>query len=496
METAIEDPENPQPKTLTAQAHLFTLHLPNDPASIALAQGTAAAALDELEFAPPDAENVTTALAGACRNVLRHAYRPGEDKTYEVAATIEFGKLKLRVRDTGLPFDPFHVTGEGLHRIEKLVHELRYVNLGRDGKAFDLLYTLPGGWEQHSHAVAAFSHLSADKPTVPDPATLHVRLFQPADAGQVARCAYQVYGYSYFGEHLYIPERLIAMNQRGDLVSAVVADASGSVFGHLALVFGPDRAIPEEGQAFILPTVRGGGWFKKLKAFLYDVAARRGLPGVFSDGVTVHPYTQKANISMGSRSCGILLAYAPGNVEFKQITAGDTYRHSLVVFYKPVQAHPHGQGHAPAQHAAIIEAIYANLGIPFAALPATKPALEQSTVMDVISNPLRGISAIIVRTFGADFLDVLKHRVRQLCNHGMAVIQLDMPLPDPAAAHFSTGVEALGFFFCAVVPMYFGAGASLRYQYLNDVEVNTDTMVLEGDFSKQLLAYILRQVPD
>jgi len=492
MQTVIEDPEGPAPKTLAAQTHLFTLRLPNDPGSLALAQGTVTAALGELGFAHADTRNLQLASAEACRNVLAHAYRPGEDRTYEVAGTIEFGKLKLRVRDTGLPFDPFHVAGQGLHRIEQLVHELRYVNLGRDGKAFDLLYTLPGGWEQHPHPLAA---QPADDSPPPDAATLHVRLFEPADAGQVARCAYGVYGYSYFGEHLYIPERLIAMNQRGDLVSAVLADAAGRVFGHLALVFGPDRAIPEEGQAFILPTVRGGGWFKKLKAFLYDVAAQRGLPGVFSDGVTVHPFTQKANLSMGSRACGILLAFAPGNVEFKQISAGDPYRHSLVVFYKPLQEHPHGQGHVPAQHAAMIAAIYANLGIPFAPLPAVAPALAPATIMDAFSNPLRGISYLVVRTFGADFLDTLKHQLRQLCNHGIAVIQLDLPLTDPAAAHFSAGIEALGFFFCAVVPRYFGAGASLRYQYLNDVEINTDTIVLEGDFSKQLLAYILRHAP-
>src|SRR5262249_39414061 len=153
-----------------------------------------------------------------------------------------------------------------------LAHEVRYVNLGRDGKAFDILYTLPGGWEQHPLAIEG----EDAEPTPPDAQSLRVRLFHPDDAGQVARCAYRVYGYSYFGEHLYIPERLIAMNQRGDLVSAVLADDSGRVFGHLALIFGPGRVIPEEGQAFVMPTVRGGGWFKKMKAFLYDIAKQRG----------------------------------------------------------------------------------------------------------------------------------------------------------------------------------------------------------------------------
>lgn len=285
------------------------------------------------------------------------------------------------------------------------------------------------------------------------------------------------------------------MNQRGDLVSAVLADDSGRVFGHLALVFGPGRVIPEEGQAFVMPTVRGGGWFKKMKACLYDIAARRGLPGVFSDGVTVHPFTQKANLSMNSRPCGMLLAFAPGNVQFKQISQEDEYRHSLVVFYKPLQPHPVSRVYVPARHAAMIRAIYANLEIGLEELPATGQCASGAAAIDAISNPLRGIAYLTVRQYGSDFLDQLKSKVRQFCGHGTAVIQLDLPMNDPAAAQLTPAIEALGFFFSGVVPNYFGTADSLRFELLNNVEVHTESIVLEGEFTRRLFDYILRQVP-
>jgi serine/threonine-protein kinase RsbW len=489
------------PTPTSSRAELFALRVPNDVRSIRLVLGALTAALDTLGFATDDANKLRLAVDEACTNVLKHAYRPDESATYDVECSIEFGKLKVRVKDNGLPYDPFHTPhydpahpggkGLGMYLMEQLAHEVRYVNLGREGKAFDILYTLPGGWEQHPQPLAG----AGEEQAAPDPESLGVRLFHPDDAGQVARCAYSVYGYSYFGEHLYIPEQLIAMNQRGDLVSAVLADKSGRVFGHLALVFGPDRVIPEEGQAFVMPSVRGGGWFKKMKAFLYDIAAQRGLPGVFSDGVTVHPFTQKANLSMGSRPCGILLAFAPGTVQFKQISQADSYRHSLVVFYKPLQVHPVGRGYLPARHADMIRAIYANLEIPFEELPSAAPLSEGPSVIDTVNNQFRGIAYLTVVKSGSDLVDQLKKKVHQLCARGTAVIQLDMPLSDPVAAHFTEAIEALGFFFIGVVPKYFGASPSVRFEYLNNVEVHTETIVLEGDFSKRLLEYILKQVP-
>lgn len=190
MEIAIES-ANAAPAI--ARPELFSLRLPNDARSIRLAVAALTAALKELGFAPGDAQKVQLAVDEACSNVLKHAYRPDEQETYEVEALVEFGKLKVRVKDRGLPYDPFHTPrydpehpggkGMGLYLIEHLAHEVRYVNLGREGKAFDILYTLPGGWDQHPLAIEGDD---AD-PTPPDTKSLRVRLFHPDDAGQVAR---------------------------------------------------------------------------------------------------------------------------------------------------------------------------------------------------------------------------------------------------------------------------------------------------------------------
>ncbi len=485
-----------------AHANRFSVRLPNHSASIRIALAALAADLRELGFKGPDIERLQMVVDEACVNVLKHAYRPGEPAEFEVESTLESGKIKIRIKDHGLPYDPFHAPqfmpesattkGLGTYLMQSLIHELRFVNLGREGKAVELLYPLPGGWTGDCEQPEPSDDDEADP--APDGASLRVRLFRPEDAGQVARCAYHVYGYSYFGEHIYIPERLIAMNQTGDLISAVVVDDRERVFGHLALVFSPDRVIPEEGQAFVMPATRGGGWLKRLKQYLYDEAQTKGLPGVFSDGVTVHPYTQKANLAMDSRECGMALAFAPGNVQFNDIHAADDHRHSLVVFYKALTPDQRSRAYVPSRHVRMIAEIHDNLGITLEERQDAQPYAVQ-TILDTSANGSRGIAYLTVRQYGQDLVEQVAHQKKLLCCHGMSVLQLDLPMNHPACATSCGSLEELGFFFSGVVPHYFGDAPSLRLEYLNNVEIDASSIVLESDFAKRLFEYIQAGVP-
>src|ERR1700689_2852413 len=124
------------------QRELFALRLPNEPHSARLALGTLHAALDELGFAAADRNKLSLAVDEACTNVVKHAYRPEQEETFNVSCSIDLGKLKVRVQDHGLPYDPFHLPhydpdhpggkGMGTFLMEHLSHEGRYANLGRE----------------------------------------------------------------------------------------------------------------------------------------------------------------------------------------------------------------------------------------------------------------------------------------------------------------------------------------------------------------------------
>ena len=57
---------------------------------------------------------------------------------------------------------------------------------------------------------------------------------------EVCRCIYDAYRYTYVNEHLYYPDRVVALNESGDMVSAVASAPDGEVAGHAALVFPED----------------------------------------------------------------------------------------------------------------------------------------------------------------------------------------------------------------------------------------------------------------
>jgi serine/threonine-protein kinase RsbW len=70
------------------------------------------------------------------------------------------------------------------------------------------------------------------------------------------------------------------------------------------------------------------------------------------------------------------------------------------------------------------------------------------------------------------------------------VIHLDLPLGDPTAMAAVDDLCELGFFFGAVIPELH-AGDILRLQYLNNVALDLDRLVLYTDEAKRLLQAIL-----
>ena len=107
-----------------------------------------------------------------------------------------------------------------------------------------LVKYFPGGSESLQQVCPA-APLSAP-PGLPEAKTetFVIRPFSPADAQEVIRLLYQTYGYSYPYEHLYYPERLIALNADGSLLSLVAVSSQDELVGHLAMFFYQRKSRP------------------------------------------------------------------------------------------------------------------------------------------------------------------------------------------------------------------------------------------------------------
>ncbi len=71
-----------------------------------------------------------------------------------------------------------------------------------------------------------------------------VRRMMLEEAIEVSRCAYKSHGFSFLDDHIYYPERLVEMNRKLEMISAVAVTSENDLMGHAALVFNNPLAHP------------------------------------------------------------------------------------------------------------------------------------------------------------------------------------------------------------------------------------------------------------
>jgi hypothetical protein len=200
---------------------------------------------------------------------------------------------------------------------------------------------------------------------------------------------------------------------------------------------------------------------------------------------------------MGSKETGVVIGHSPATAIFKQIhESADSCRRSVVLFYAPAAPGTPQTLYLPERHRAILRRIYDHngLGRTFAALPDPLPVLDEQARIDVKVTPDTGSAFLLVEAFGGDFLAQLRFRLRELCRRGIELIVLDMPLTDPHGAALCPEIEAMGFFFCGIIPEK-RQGDVIRFEYLNNAPIDLAQVTIVSDFGKELLAYIAAAVP-
>ena len=439
----------------------------------------------------------------ACLNVIEHAFEPGEQGRYAVEILREPGALVIAIEDTGLPYDfdalesqPEEGKGLGALLMRAFTDEIRFRYLGKRGKRLELVKAI-GRRDLDSYlSPQEQKALAAAQPVAPPDVPLEYRLMAPTEAVELLRCIYRVYGYSYVHEEIYFPDKIAELIRSGGVHSCVAVAPGNKIVGHLAMIHeAPGDLVAESAQAVVDPGYRGRSIFEKMKAFLTAEAARQGLKGLYSRAVTAHPASQKTNLKMGSKETGVVIGHSPGTAIFKQIVEStDRCRRSVVLFWAPAAPGTPQTLYLPARHRAILERIYSHNGLDnrtFAPLPETLPVPEGPARIDLAVTPDTGSAFLSVAEFGGDLLAQLRFRLRELCLRGIELVVLDLPLTDPRSAALTPEIEALGFFFCGIIPEK-RQGDVIRFEYLNNAPIDLAQVTIVSDFGKELLAYIAK----
>jgi serine/threonine-protein kinase RsbW len=450
-------------------------------------------------FDSTDILRLETAVEEACLNVVHHAFDSPDTGEFSLHIERHPGALHVIVADQGLPYDfaGHRDTGAGIgmRLIRALTDETRFEYLGKAGKRVVLVKMLPDQtvepYIEEEISDAAAKQLDARELNV------SIRTMLPDESIDVARCLYRSYGYTYAADLLYYPDRLRERIECGLLRPCVATNPDGVIAGYLAVMLNSlDAKVAETGQAVVDPRFRGQGIFERMKEFAVSEARGAGLYGVYSESVTIHPYTQKGNHALGARETGLLLGYVPDAMQFQKF-AGIGERQAVVLFYLRLNTEPLRTVYPPLHHSGIIKKIYAQGGFKRTCMDGdpgdVMPVTQANSALTVAVRDEWSQAIITISEFGSDAVAAVRAHISELRLRRIDCIYLDLPLGNYATAALCAEFEMLGFFFGGMIPEYCN-GDVLRLQLLNNVRVTPERITVHSDFGRELLEYVLHEM--
>jgi anti-sigma regulatory factor (Ser/Thr protein kinase)/RimJ/RimL family protein N-acetyltransferase len=503
---------------MQARCEYSELTVPSDRSSVAVAVAYVDEVSKKLGFEEDQRKKIGLAVEQAVANVMEQTFEPGDRQTFEISCERVPLGLQIIIKEKGMPFDPsriplFQQEGETGPKSREpadiplprdLVDEFSIHNLGPDGQEIRLVkYLRDKSVEDYFQAceLGQFQSPSKTRKRISGPGEFHVHLMKPSEALEVARSAYKAYGYTYSNEHIYYPDRMVELNESGQLISATAVTPDGELAGHCAIFRSSSGSKSAEiGQAVVKPEFRGQGCLLRLTEFLINEAKSRDLTGLYARAVTSHTFSQRVTTRLGFTACAILLGYAPANTTFRGIKEELAQRETFVVQYKYLEKPGPLKLYAPSRHKDFIAKLYGNLGVTpqFEAYEKSPAAVLQSESIlktKTAASMPPGYASIEVLRCGENIGSEVKNALREFRLKRYDVIALYLDLRDPLTFHLVDEFEALGFFFGGILP---GAsvGEALVLQYLNNVAIDYDSIKLHTKASREILAYVKLQDPN
>jgi anti-sigma regulatory factor (Ser/Thr protein kinase) len=429
-------------------------------------------------------------------SVVENSFEPDELGIVKFKISYLPGKLIFTFEDKGLPVDVDKLEQEersalGILLIKHLADEFKFVNLGKEGKRLEVVKNLPD--EEIQHLVSDFA------PVEPEPAPkdeeLKFGMLKSQDALELARLAYRAYGYTY-ASVAYLPEKLKEILEYGYLEAVTVRNSKDEFIANLGLFYEkPGARVADSGMAIVDPRYRGHNLFKRMKMQAIEHGKSIGLYGLYSESVTIHPYTQKGNITLGAKETGLLIAFTGERVTFKKINdEGLSQRQAVMLYYLKINEEPKRTVYIPAVYEDIMTRIYSDLKLnrTVHTTKSFKNIVEMSgeTALELSFKPDLNSAVITIEKYGEDIVPILRLRIKELCMKKIDTIYLELPLSEPATMYLVSQFRELGFFFGGLIPE-FRDGDILKMQYLNNIYIDTSKIMIASENGRSILDFIV-----
>jgi serine/threonine-protein kinase RsbW len=444
------------------------------------------------------AEHLELAVETVCRNVVEHAFDPGEAGRYDIEILRRPGGVVIAVEDRGLPFDYARLRDgkdtalpEMLHR--SFADEVRFINLGRGGNRVELIKHMPHA-DVREELPEEEHHRTVRASEAPEDTPMEIRMMRPEESSELSRCVYRSYGYSYDWDYIYYPDRIRELQESGLMRSCVAVTSEDEFVGHLAVrVERPDSPVGEAGQAVVDPRFRGHHLFERMKTFLAERARDWDMYGLYSEATAVHPYSQKGNLDLGAKETGFLLGYIPASVSYKEIGEDrEGRRGSVALFYMRTNPEPQRSIYPPAVYREAVQRVVEHNGLHRTEEDGSDAEMPPSSRISIDVHRDHNVAFLRVEEPGSDLQELVQARLRELCLHRVDCIYVDLPLSHPSVQSAGARLDELGFFFGGIIPEL-RDGDVLRLQYLNEVDIRPTDVRTGSDFGQELVDSIFEQ---
>jgi serine/threonine-protein kinase RsbW len=298
-----------------------------------------------------------------------------------------------------------------------MMDEFEIVNLGAEGRSAHLIKHLP-----QSKITDLINQEEAipfdDEKKIParKNVSFTIRNIDESEAIEVSQCIYKAYGYSYLSEHVYYPERIIALNKSGHFMTAVAVTNQNEFAGTCQLTVEEGAAVASLGQAAVKPEFRNNRCLQYLTAYLIDKARERSIYGLFVEAVANHKFSQLGAHKAGMKDCSILLGYCPASMKFAKIGEIEGERTSIVQSYMKISETEAKKIYAPSHHHKMISEIYDNIGVEvtFTGSPKNSSFAQTSVIKTKYMNAALSATITVIET-GRDLLSILQSELKDIC---------------------------------------------------------------------------------
>ncbi|WP_457597708.1 GNAT family N-acetyltransferase [Hydrogenimonas sp.] len=467
-----------------------TLSIPNAARYLPLAMTTLKEAIHLAELGGTEAKEVIAAARELVLNAMRHAYPKNMEGSIDIDIHFLRHGIRIAVHDMGLPFDfDSYMASErtgGLKEIARYVDELRFVNLGKGGKSFTIFKSHPVDLEEMTFR--PYSDLEDESPASLKPASIQIRDFEPGDEEAISHLIYNNYTYSYYKSLFYYPGRIRELNECGEIASVVAETKEGKIVGHFALVRVEGANVAEIGVAVVDPDYKGKGIMNAMLGRIEARAKEMGLDAIFGEALTMHPYSQRANLRHGFGESALMLGLVPNTVSLTDPNALHTDKRTAVLIgYKILNPEKRRPVAIPSRYDGLVRQIYANCGLePLPRPPETCEPLPTRGIGYELSEYTQS-GTIVIDRIPDDFAHAIRHTLHILYKKHVDMIYADIDLM--TCMRVDEAVEVLkeeGFAFSGVLFYYRDGRDYLRMQLPNSDNVEVERIVCHSDFCRRL----------